>query len=206
MFLTRVSPVTFPSPPWRLQGDLWLSLFPVRSGGTTDRPAGLYGVGFADYKERSVLRYRELLVARLVRHGAVPRVNVTDMWVNSSASREGGRSLWGMPKELAELHVTDRRLGPTVRTSCDANITGAPIAAARFMAVDSPTVRMPLRFTTSQHRPNGGPVVTQVSGSAKALPCLGKWDFGARGPLAWLHGRHPVMTFRFRDFRVLFGG
>ena len=46
---------------------MWLSLFAVRSSGTTDRPPGVYGAAFVDYHASGVMAYRELLVARLVR-------------------------------------------------------------------------------------------------------------------------------------------
>lgn len=194
----------FPSPPWSLRGHLWLSLFPVRTG-TAGRPAGLYGAGFVDYTEGGVLSYRELLVARLVRDGAVPRVHITDIWVDSEASRDGGRSLWAIPKELADLHIDRRGLGPAARVSGDANIIGAPVAAARFTGARAPSLRTPFRFTVRQEREDGTPVVTTVSGTSRNLPVLGRWDFGAQGPLAWLHGRNPVASFVIGDFKMTFG-
>lgn len=195
----------FPSPPWSLQGNLWISVFPVRTGGP-GRPAGLYGAGFDDYREGSVLTYRELLLARLVRDGAVPRVTICDIWVDSETSRDGGRSLWAIPKELAELHVTERPLGPTVRASCDAAVAGTPVAAARFTGVRARSLRTPFGFTVAQEREDGTPVVTPVTGSACTLPVMGRWDFGAEGPLAWLHGRQPIASLRLGDFRLTFGG
>lgn len=194
----------FPSPPWSLQGHLWLSLFPVGTG-TPERPAGLYGAAFVDYREGGVLTYRELLLARLVRDGVVPRVHVTDIWVDSVVSRDGGRSLWGIPKALAELHVTERRVGPVLRASCDANIGGTPVAAARFTGARVPSLRTPYRFAVTQQHEDGGRVVTAVAGSSRALPVTGRWDFGADGPLAWLHGRRPVASFRLGDFRMTLG-
>lgn len=183
---------------------MWLSLFPVRTGGP-DRPAGLYGAAFVDYHQGSVLTYRELLLARLVREGAVPRAHITDIWVDSAPSRDGGRSLWGIPKELAELHVVERPVGVTLRTSGDANINGAPVAAARFTGARVPSLRTPFRLSLTQQHQDGSAVVTAVSGSSRNLPVLGRWDFGADGPLAWLHGRQPVASFRLGDFRMTFG-
>lgn len=183
---------------------MWLSLFPVRSG-TPERPAGLYGAAFVDYGEGSVLTYRELLVARLVRDGAVPRVHVTDIWVDSEPSRAAGRTLWALPKDLAELHVTERATGPTLRTSGDANINGAPVAAARFTGARVPSLRTPVRFTLGQRRDDDTSVVTTVSGTSCNLPVRGRWDFGSDGPLAWLHGRRPVASFRLGGFRLVFG-
>ena len=182
---------------------MWLSLFAVRTG-TPERPPGLYGAAFVDYVEGSTLTYRELLLARLVRDGAVPRVHVTDIWVDSAPSRDAGRSLWALPKDLAELHVLGRDVGPAKRTACDANINGSPIAAARFTAARVPSLRTPFAFTISQDR-DASRVVTPVSGTSCNLPVHGRWDFGADGPLAWLHGRRPVATFVLGDFRMSFG-
>jgi Acetoacetate decarboxylase (ADC) len=197
--------VPFPSPPWQLQGTLWCSLFPVRTG-TPGRPAGLYGAAFVDYAS-GTLSYRELMVARLVRDGAVPRVHITDIWVDSVASRDGGRSLWGIPKDLAELHVRSRPAGPLRQTACDANIAGSPVAAARFTSVRVPSLRTPYVFTvTQQHEDGGAPVLTRVSGTSRNLPVRSRWDFGADGPLAWLQGRTPVASFVLGDFAMTFGG
>ena len=186
-----------------MQGSLWLSLFPVRSG-TTDRPPGLYGAAFVDYAE-GTLTYRELLLARMVRGAAIPRVHITDIWVDSPASRDGGRSLWAIPKELADLHLQSRDVGPVRQVSCDANITGAPVAAARFTSARLPSLRTPYAFTVSQDREGGGRVLSRVSGTSRNLPVRGRWDFGADGPLAWLHGRSPVGSFVLDDFRMTFG-
>lgn len=187
-----------------MQGHVWLSLFAVRTG-TPERPAGLYGAGFVDYREGSVLTYRELFLARLVRDGVVPRVLVTDIWVDSAPSRDAGRSLWGLPKDLAELHVTERPVGPALRASCDANIGGTPVAAARFTGLRVPSLRTPYRFTLTQRHEDGGQVVTPVAGTSRNLPVTGRWDFGDDGPLAWLHGRQPVASFRLGDFRMTVG-
>lgn len=185
-------------------GHMWLSLFPVRTG-TPERPPGLYGAAFVDYVEGSVLTYRELLLARLVRDGAMPRVHVTDIWVDSEPSRDAGRSLWALPKSLAEFHLDRRGPSPVARTSCDANINGSPIAAARFTAARVPSLRTPFRFTVNQEREDGSRVLTTVSGTSRNMPVHGRWDFGADGPLSWLKGRRPVASFRLGDFRLTFG-
>ena len=187
-----------------MHGHMWLSLFRVRTG-TSERPAGLYGAAFVDYVEGSVLTYRELLLARLVRDRAVPRVHVTDIWVDSEPSRDGGRSFWALPKDLADLHVNERGAGPTLQAAGDANINGSPVAAARFMGARVRPLRTPFRFTVTQEREDGSRVVTPVSGTSCNMPVRGRWDFGADGPLAWLHGRRPVASFRLGDFRMTFG-
>jgi hypothetical protein len=185
---------------------MWLSLFRFRAARASTRHAsGLYGVAFVDYGEEGVLTYQELAVARLVRLGAVPRVNITDIWVNSVRSRDGGRSLWSIPKDLADLHVTNKGVGPATRTSWSAGISGSAIAAANFTGVRAPSPRTPFALTIEQQRERGDRIVTKASGSAKTLPCLGTWDFGDDGPLAWLHGRQPFVSFRLSGMRLTVG-
>jgi hypothetical protein len=187
-----------------MRGSMWLSWFPVRRG-TRDRPAGLYGAAFVDYREGGVPAYRELLVARLVRVGAVPRVHVTDIWVDSLVARDGGRSLWAIPKELATLQVRGRAVGPASRVVCDAETDGTAIATAGFTGGRVQLLRTPFRFTLAQEREDGTPVLTAVSGTARTMPVLGRWDFRAGGPLGWLHGRTPVASFHLADLRLTIG-
>lgn len=190
--------MTFPAAPWRLRGDMWLSLFRV-GGGTSERPPGWYAAGFADYTG-DVLTYRELVVGRLVRDGVVPRVTVTDIWVDSVVSRDGGRTLWAIPKDLAELrHDTSAS-----RHVWQATTAGSPIATVTFRDVP-PGPRLPFALTTLQHRADGTPVVARARGSARPAPCAGRWDVGAAGPLAWLRGRRPVCSVALSGLRLTFG-
>jgi hypothetical protein len=198
--------VSFPSPPWKLRGQLWLSLFAVRSSGTTDRPPGVYGAGFVDYEKGGVLAYQELFVARLVRDGVVPRVTVTDMWVSSETSLAGGRSLWAMPKEIADLRVQERRAGPLARSEWSSTAGGRLTAGAVFTSLPVASPRTPFAFTTAQQRDDGSVVVARVNGTARTLPCLSAWRFDADGALAWLRGRRPFSSLRMSDFRLTFGG
>lgn len=162
-------------------------------------------MAFVDYQDGGVLTYSELLVARLVLDGRVPRVNVIDMWVDSLPSRDGGRALWGMPKDRAVLHGEDRWRGP-VATSCwSAHLGSSPLAAAKFVACARPGLRTPFRFSCVQRRRDGTRVVAKAAGSAKTGPCLATWDVGVNGPLAWLHGRQPSLSLRMTDFRLTFG-
>lgn len=193
----------FPSPPWRLRGQLWLSLFTV--GGSTPRgPAGLRGIAFVDYQEPGVLSYRELLVAR-PEPASLPRVTVTDIWVDSPVSRDGGRSLWALPKGLADLRLDERRLGPASRSRWTCSVGRTPVAAATFTTVPGVPLRAPFVFSVVQRRDDGSTVQARVTGSARMLPGLGSWRFAPAGPLAWLHGRRPLLSLRMTDFTMTFG-
>ena len=195
----------FPSPPWLLNAELWLSVFVVRSSDRSDRPPGVYGAAFVDYTEGGVLAYHELLVARLVDGVRSRRVSITDIWVDSPTSRDGARSLWAIPKELAHLPLRDGRLGPTSRTTFSAVAEGQQVASAAFLSVPGAAlVRTPFAMSTVQQSPTGE-VVTPFTGSGRGLPCRGAWKFDPHGPLAFLQGRHPALSVRASDVRLRFG-
>jgi hypothetical protein len=197
--------MTYPPAPWNMHGQLWLSLFRVREGDHPDRPAGVYGAALVSYERPSPLIYSELLVARQVEK----RVTITDIWVDSADSREGGRELWAIPKELCDFRLsnTGNRLQ---RTSWTASLAGRPIARAQFSDVSNLTLRTPFKGATRQERPPedhraGEEVLATLKGSAKVLPCRGSWEFNDAGPLAWLAGKRPLASFRMADFSMAFG-
>ena len=45
-----------------------------------------------------------------------------------------------------------------------------------------------------------------LHGSARSLPCRGRWEFAPDGPLGWLAGRRSLASFRMSDFQMSFGG
>ena len=108
--------MTYPAEPWDLHGHAYVGIWLMR--GTDDRevPPGVravrvlgfrvVGAAFFVYEEPSPLTYHELMATQVVRDGLRPRVNITDIWVDSPDSRDGGRELWAIPKELAEFEVT----------------------------------------------------------------------------------------------------
>jgi hypothetical protein len=194
-----------------MNAQMWLSVFRVGDTGRPDRPAGVYGAAFVTYEEGSALTYHELLVARLV-DAARRRITITDIWVDSEASRQGGRSLWAIPKELATLTLDDRRIGPASHTTVTADLDGSRIARGRFVGLPgAAVVRLPLAATTVQRREpadgtgSGGEVDTPWTGSSRTLPALATWEFAEDGPLGFLHDRRPLVSFRLRDVRLRFG-
>jgi hypothetical protein len=184
---------------------MWLSVFRVRDTGRPEHPPGVYGAAFVSYEEGSPLTYLELLSARLLdaRHR---QVRITDIWVDSQTSLEGGRSLWAIPKDLAKLEVDDRRLGPTSYTEMSGDLDGRRIASAQFAGLPGASiVRAPFAATTSQLREDGREVVTSMTGSARTLPALASWDIDPEGPLGFLAGRRPVASFRLTDLHLTYG-
>ncbi|MEO9134446.1 MAG: acetoacetate decarboxylase family protein [Jatrophihabitantaceae bacterium] len=106
----------YPPEPWDLRGQLHSSVYLVPFDQIpTDLPPGwrpiqiggraIVGTAWVTYGPGGVLEYNELMATVLVRRGRHLRPTITHIWVDSAASREGGRALWGIPKELAEFTV-----------------------------------------------------------------------------------------------------
>ncbi|GAA4296590.1 hypothetical protein GCM10023148_57270 [Actinokineospora soli] len=90
--------MTYPPEPWDLRGAAVVSVWWRR---------GPVCTAFVDYQPDGVMAYHELLVARPTRHG----VTIPSIWVDSPASRAGGRDLWAIPKDLADFDGPHTALG-----------------------------------------------------------------------------------------------
>src|SRR5664279_3844474 len=110
----------YPPEPWDLHGHayvgVWLlplDIAPPPASAQT-RAVRLFGrtivsAAFFRYDDPSPLTYDEIMSTVLVRHGFRPRVSITHIWVDSEASRDGGRALWAIPKDLAEFERDSHR-------------------------------------------------------------------------------------------------
>jgi hypothetical protein len=211
----------YPPQPWDLRGQLYLSVFAVpRSAlpalpgplGATVRPVpfgrrALVGAAWVRYEPGGVLHYQELLSAVLVHERHRPRVSITEIWVDSVESRDGGRALWGIPKDLAELELRPSPAGDLVAAASTGPEPGAeraPIGSASFRAGRRLPGRWPTPLSVAQAL--GGAVVrTPVRGRAGLRLGSGTWRLEAGGPLGYLAGRRPLVTVTLTDFRLRFG-
>lgn len=203
----------YPAAPWQLTGQLWMSLFRLAEPVDDLRPAGTYAAAFVSYEPGSVLTYSELLVARALRTG--PRgsgagigVSITDIWVDSPDSMAGGRALWAIPKDLADFELETVRRGPLTTTEWSSRTGRRPVAEARFTDLSRASVRLPFRGRTSQPgiaETHGEERSATLRGSAKVLPCRGRWELAPDGPLGWLRGGRRLGSFRMADFSMDFG-
>jgi hypothetical protein len=161
--------------------------------------AGRVAVGavWVDYAPGGHLSYRELLVAALARRGREVMPHVVRIWVDSPASRDGGRELWGIPKGLADFTGD-----PTL--SCTPE--GADRPAARAVVRTGPRlpVRLPVGFTVVQTLA-GAALASPVATRAALGTASAQWDVDPHGDLAFLAGRRPVASFALHDFSMLFG-
>lgn len=198
---------SFPPEPWDLRGQLHASAFLVPLADVpVDVPGGcvpirfgrygIVGIAWVDYEPGGVLHYRELMATLLVRRGLRAMPTITHIWVDSPASRDGGRALWGIPKELA----TFRFEGDSLEARDDVGRIARGSVSRRFA--------LPGRW------PGGFQVVQWLDGKPKLSPVrsrsaveLSRATFEAdpEGPLAFLARRRPLASFSLRDFRMTFG-
>jgi hypothetical protein len=198
----------YPPEPWDLRGHGYIALWLVPTRALPALPAGvtpvsllgrcLVATAFVDYLPGGLLPYHELLVAPLVRQGARVGVSITDIWVDSAASRAGGRELWGIPKEMAEFDLThgssfhgSARVGDTVLASADGTRGkgGArppfPVLGSTFQTLAGALARTPLRAGGRIH--------------------LARATWHVAGPLEWLRPYRPFLTVATTDFTLRFG-
>jgi hypothetical protein len=146
----------------------------------------LVAVAFVSYEPGSELTYEELLVATPVRDQGRLAVSVPQIWVDSEASRQGGRELWAIPKQLA-------RFGQ-----------GSSIAAVAVTG----GVPLPGRWTAAgwtAQRLDGRDVRTRMHMSGRVRLVRAGWMFPVGGPLGYLTGRMPLVSVAMKDMRLTFG-
>ncbi|MFG2041000.1 acetoacetate decarboxylase family protein [Dactylosporangium sp. NPDC048998] len=201
--------MAYPAEPWSLRGRMYVSVWALPVADLPELPPELAGVvrvvGFGrwavvgtawvDYRPGGDMSYRELLSAVLVRAGLRPRVTVTHIWVDSPGSRDGGRALWGIPKELAEFELTGERA---------AAATGAGPIAAADLRRRRPALRLPVGFRVTQALA-GAAKTTPVRATARCGPARVAWTIEPDGPLRFLAGRRPLLSMVADDFRMRFG-
>lgn len=204
----------YPPEPWNLQGQMYVSVFLVPHRLLPPLPAELraavrpllvagravVGTAWVTYEPGGTLHYREVLSSVLVLDSARPRVSITEIWVDSVASRDGGRALWGIPKDLADLTV-DPADGHTVRVSA---VAGRSIAAGVVRPRWTVPGRFPVAFSVVQAL---GEAVcrTPVRGRAGLRGGAAAWRADPAGPLGYLAGRRPFLTVVVKDFALTFG-
>jgi acetoacetate decarboxylase len=190
-----------------MHGAMWLTVFRLAQDADERHPAGIYGAALVDYRDPSPLTYGELLLARSLTNRRGERaVTITDIWVDSPASRAGGRELWAIPKDLCDFELETSHRGPVTSTRWSASLDRRPIVEASFTDVSRAAPRVPFKGLVEQpgipDHPDWADVV--MRGTAKAAPARGRWSFNADGPLGFLRGARQLGTFRMADFRLHF--
>ncbi len=197
----------YPPQPWDLRGQLHASAFlvpladvpvdlppgttPVRVGGR-----GIVGTAWVSYEPSGVLSYREVMATLLVRRGRRLMPTIVSIWVDSAASRDGGRALWGIPKDLATFDFRG--------TEFAARDEKGPIASGTVRPHRALPGRLPVAFSIVQTQ-DGKALVSPVRSRASVALSSATLDADPAGPLGYLAGRKPFASFTMRDFRMDFG-
>lgn len=193
----------YPPEPWRLRGDLHASVFVVPVADVpVDLPPGwrplrlgrfgVVGTAWVTYRPGGVLVYDELMSTLLVRRGWRVLPTITHIWVDSAASRDGGRELWAIPKQLAKF-------GTLLATTDE-----GPIAAGSATPLVTLRRRLPFGFAVVQGLA-GAATVTPVRLRARLGVSRATFVADPDGPLAFLAGRRALLSFSMTDFRMIFG-
>ncbi|HWD03166.1 MAG TPA: acetoacetate decarboxylase family protein [Amycolatopsis sp.] len=197
----------YPPEPWHLAGHARLSAWlvpaadlPALPEGAEPRVAAGRAAVFTawfDYRAPGQLAYHELLCATAIRGGLA--ASITGIWVDSPSSRDGGRELWGIPKDLAAFEFTDGR-----RFTATAATDGDWIATAAFSRRAGLPAALPTRFDVAQTL--GGRLArSPVSCRAKLHAATTDWSINPLGPLRFLAGHRPIGSAELRDFTLVFG-
>ncbi len=197
--------MSYPPQPWWLCGELSVSLWRLPKRLLPAVPAGLspvllgnagiVGTAWVLYRAGSVLEYNELLAAVLVRRGLRFRACITHIWVDSEASRQGGRELWGIPKEKAAFEVA--AVDPL-------RIEARGIASATVADRLTLPKEWSLGYRIAQ-LVAGGVLESRVRVRGRAAVRTASWHPDPTGPLGWLHGRRPFFSVALHDFTMRFG-
>jgi hypothetical protein len=197
----------YPPEPWHLTADARVSVWRVPPADLPTLPAGvspLLVAGHApvctawiDYTPPGQLSYHELLAA-VVLKGRRVSCSITEIWVDSEASRDGGRELWAIPKDLATLDFTGGRTFTATAATAD-----DWIATAAFTRRAGPPVRLPTAFGVVQER--AGLLRTPVGARVRPRPAAADWSFNPRGALGYLAGRRPVASLELPASELRFG-
>jgi hypothetical protein len=162
---------------------------------------------FVHYQPGSVLTYHELLGGLLVRHGRTGRTGLTVpfIWVDSASSKQGGRELWGVPKELARFEFDHHAPGGGFSGQAW-DESGRPLLSGHF----SEGLGLPGSVRPKLALPSLQPLRGQMHGALASIQSAPKvvrarYTVPPESPLAALGiaGRTPLMSTWLKDFRTL---
>lgn len=205
---------SYPPEPWHLGGSMLMTTWRIptvemRAVLGDAMPDGVVPVvrgghafvitAFVRYEPGSVLSYDELLVAVVARRGRQPITTIPRIWVDSPASLAGGRTLWGIPKDLAAFEQSWD--GP-IRAR--ASLAGHEIASVRAV----PRLRTPgwrrLPLPTAQ-RLDGRTTFAEVQALGRLQFASSAWTFAPDGPLGFVGRGRQLGSALLREMTIRFG-
>jgi hypothetical protein len=203
-----------PTAPWNLSGSACVTLWRLPE---TELPypgaeiayASLGGkalliTAWADYLGEGTLNYRELAVGAVIRGKGLlsPSCTATHVWVDDQSARDGGRQLWGIPKQLGTF--TSQSSDAERSFAARLDTTEHPVASVSFEA----TMALPGSQTLTGFivQPGeGGPRRTRCTGRGRLVTGRATWVFDEQGPLAFMRGAKPLFSLRALRLQGWFG-
>ncbi|WP_327251470.1 acetoacetate decarboxylase family protein [Streptomyces sp. NBC_01244] len=171
---------SFPPAPWRMSGAMWMGLFPaphlppVPGGLSALLPRHLL-VAAIRYLEGD-LRYDEFVIASAVRCGFRVGTFIHHIWVDSATSQEGGRSIWGLDKQLAHFQWTEHQVRITSEQGLRVTMAAHPGRRATvplLMPLPAFTPRRgQLSYAVAPVRLYAGPTQVSLTDWPEVLPTL----------------------------------
>lgn len=212
--------IPFPPEPWHLRGTMHVAVWRVPLADLPEwrlppgaRPLALGRHGcvltfWVDYLPGGTLAYRELLVAQAVRYRRTIAATAVAVWVDSEQSQAGGRTLWGIPKQLGVFDFPDP--GPPTGTHGPFHLyddpgSGRPALTGRHRT----RLRVPGRWFLPARLVQPGPDNTTLEVPLRLTASfrVGTASLTAdpASPLSFLTGRHPLLAGTAGDFRSTVG-
>lgn len=196
--------VTYPAEPWPLTGHAYVGLFVLKRGDAPPPHSArtpvlrffgrtLVTAAYFVYEEPSPLTYNEIMSTLMVRRGLRLQVSITHIWVDSPDSRDGGRDLWAIPKDLAEFTVEPHE-----------SYLAHGIGSLKVKRTRRLPVPVPALFHVAQDR-DGEVISSPVRGTVRPVLTKAEWTFDPDGALGFLAGRRPFLTLGIRPFNIRFG-
>lgn len=202
-----------PPAPWHLSGSACASVWRVPTAQLPSAPEGLEYASLAGsslvmavwaaYTGGTAI-YDELAVVVPVRGQGMLAMTgtVAGIWVDDPVSCAGGRSLWNIPKQMAEFETVGSAYRGTF--SGEMQLDGAQVASLRF----EPKFEIPGRPSLGGFIVQAGdhaPVRTRCRIRGKTLTGKAEWDFAPAGPLGFLADRKPFASMRVWELQASIG-
>lgn len=198
---------TYPPEPWYLGGSLLVGVFLVPQPAGFELPDGrrplrigrriIVGTAFVRYVPGGALSYDELLVATPSLGSGGLRFTIPQIWVDSPASRAGGRELWAIPKQLETFERSEQ--GSTVTASMG-SVAAVNARYGRRLIPGMPQLPLPILQALDARR-----VLSRNRVIGRIFGLRSEWTFDPQGPLGYLTGSKPLISVAIRDASIIFG-
>ncbi|MGW2565032.1 acetoacetate decarboxylase family protein [Streptomyces sp. NPDC001537] len=157
---------------------------------------------WVDYQPGGVLAYREFLIALAVRHGRRLAASTVAAWVDDERALVGGRTLWGIPKQLGT--ITLEREADSTRSELTGTGTTAAVRAVHRDMLRLP-FRLPARAHLVQELPDGTTCRVPLRIQGRPAVARTRVETAPTPALSFLTHRRPLLSLAVRGFHGTVG-